>query len=167
GVVTLNSSPPTVEDIEQGLKGSARFSFNEAVNDITKPTSIQVLFNSNTALGNTYFLHVVYKAGGKYSEVATLQVDRVVPEVLSSNPADGTIVFPVTESIEILFSEEVVDIDGDSLDESHFSFKLKDKTISVDFSISVVTESEMTKVVLTPTTDLIEDTPYTITISEV
>ena len=167
GVVTTTSSPPTGEDIEQELNGSARISFHEAVNDITNPTSILVHFNLNTALGNTYFLHVVYKAGGKYSEVATLQVDRVVPKVLSSNPAEGTIVFPVTESIEILFSEEVVDIDGDSLDASHFSFKLKDEIIPVDFSISVVTESEMTKVVLTPTTALIEDTTYTITISKV
>src|SRR5690554_6057767 len=167
GVVTLNSSPPTVEDIEQPLNGSARISFNEAVNDITIPTSIQVPFDLNTALGNTYFLHTVYKAGGKYSEVATLQVDRVVPEVLSSNPAEGTIVFPVTESIEILFSEEVVGIDGNPFDASHFPFELKDETIPVDFSFSLVTESEMTKVVLTPTTALIEDTIYTITISEV
>src|SRR5690554_271790 len=52
GVVTLNSSPPTVEDIEQPLNGSARISFNEAVNDITIPTSIQVPFDLNTALGN-------------------------------------------------------------------------------------------------------------------
>src|SRR5690554_3015794 len=170
GVVTMSSTAPSVEQIEQGLNHggtAARIAFNEVVNNNTNPSFTSVSFNSNTVLGNTYFLHAVYKSNSKYSDVVTITIDRVVPNILSSYPAAGELVFPVEEALEISFTEAVVGADGNPLDESHFSFELKDETISVDFSISVVTESEMTKVVLTPTTALIEDTTYTITISEV
>src|SRR5690554_5856971 len=170
GVVTMSSTAPSVEQIEQGLNHggtAARIAFNEVVNNNTNPSFTSVSFNSNTVLGNTYFLHAVYKSNSKYSDVVTITIDRVVPNILSSYPAAGELVFPVEEALEISFTEAVVEADGNPLDESHFSFELKDETISVDFSISVVTESEMTKVVLTPTTALIEDTTYTITISEV
>ncbi|WP_088654676.1 Ig-like domain-containing protein [Geofilum rhodophaeum] len=170
GVVTMSSTAPSVEQIEQGLNHggtAARIAFNEVVNDNTNPSFTTVSFNSNTELGNTYFLHAVYESNSKYSDVITITIDRVVPEILSSYPAAGELVFPVEEALEISFTEAVVGADGNPLDASHFSFELKDETIPVDFSISVVTESEMTKVVLTPTTALIEDTTYTITISEV
>lgn len=170
GVVTMSSTAPSVEQIEQGLNHggtAARIAFNEVVNDNTNPSFTTVSFNSNTKLGNTYFLHAVYKSGSKYSDVETITIDRVVPGIQSSYPVEGEIVFPIEDALEINFTEAVVGNDGDPLDASHFSFKLKDETISVDFSISVVLESEMTKVVLTPTTALIEDTTYTLTIYEV
>lgn len=170
GVVTMSSTAPSVEQIEEGLNQggtAARIAFNEVVNDNTNPSFTSVSFNSNTELGNTYFLHAVYKSNSKYSDVVTITIDRVVPDILSSYPVADELVFPVEDALEISFTEAVVGANGNPLDRSHFSFELKDETIAVDFSISVVTESEMTKVVLTPTTALIEDTTYTITISEV
>src|SRR5690554_5746864 len=71
GVVTMSSTAPSVEQIEQGLNQggtAARIAFNEVVNDNTNPSFTSVSFNSNTELGNTYFLHAVYKSNSRSEE---------------------------------------------------------------------------------------------------
>src|SRR5690554_3120716 len=71
GVVTMSSTAPSVEQIEQGLNHggtAARIAFNEVVNNNTNPSFTSVSFNSNTELGNTYFLHAVYKSNSRSEE---------------------------------------------------------------------------------------------------
>src|SRR5690554_3204846 len=70
-VVSDVGAMPTYEEIEQGLNHggtAARIAFNEVVNNNTNPSFTSVSFNSNTELGNTYFLHAVYKSNSRSEE---------------------------------------------------------------------------------------------------
>ncbi|NLX73293.1 MAG: Ig-like domain-containing protein, partial [Bacteroidales bacterium] len=174
GVLTQSSTQPTAEQIAQGQNSggsAARIAFNQVVNSIETFSSIGVAFNDQTLLGQSYFLHLVYRSGGtypKYGEIKTIEIDRIIPTVEKTYPANNSMVFPAPDAIEITFSELVVGTNGEALSDAYFSLvQNSDPEVPIPFVISIVADGERTVITLTPTGGLVDNTAYTLTIKTV
>ena len=174
GVLTQSSTQPTAEQIAQGqnsVGSAARIAFNQVVNSIETFSSIDVDFNDQTLLGQSYFLHLVYRSGGtypKYGEIKTIEIDRIIPTVEKTYPANNLMVFPAPDAIEITFSELVVGTNGEALNDAYFSLvQNSNPEIPIQFTVSVSAEGERTVATLRPTTVLMDNTAYTLTINTV
>lgn len=174
GVLTQSSTQPTTEQIAQGqnsVGSAARIAFNQVVNSIETFSSIDVDFNDQTLLGQSYFLHLVYRSGGtypKYGEIKTIEIDRIIPTVEKTYPANNLMVFPAPDAIEITFSELVVGTNGEALNDAYFSLvQNSNPEIPIQFTVSVSAEGERTVATLRPTTVLMDNTAYTLTINTV
>lgn len=174
GVLTQSSTQPTSEQIAQGhnsVGSAARIAFNQVVNSIETFSSIGVDFNDQTLLGQSYFLHLVYRSGGtypKYGEIKTIEIDRIIPTVEKTYPANNSMVFPAPDAIEITFSELVVGTNGEALSDAYFSLvQNSDPEVPIPFVISIVADGERTVITLTPTGGLVDNTAYTLTIKTV
>ncbi|HBG87914.1 MAG TPA: hypothetical protein DDW62_10250, partial [Marinilabiliaceae bacterium] len=174
GVLTQSSTQPTAEQIAQGQNSggsAARIAFNQVVNSIETFSSIGVDFNDQTLWGQSYFLHLVYRSGGtypKYGEIKTIEIDRIIPTVEKTYPANNSMVFPAPDAIEITFSELVVGTDGEALSDAYFSLvQNSDPEVPIPFVISIVADGERTVITLTPTGGLVDNTAYTLTIKTV
>lgn len=174
GVLTQSSTQPTAEQIAQGQNSggsTARIAFNQVVDSIETFSSIEVDFNDQTLLGQSYFLHLVYRSGGtypKYGEIKTIEIDRIIPTVEKTYPANNSMVFPAPDAIEITFSELVVGTNGEALRDAYFSLvQNSDPEVPIPFVISIVADGERTVITLTPTVGLVDNTAYTLTIKTV
>lgn len=174
GVLTQSSTQPTAEQIAQGhnsVGSPARIAFNQEVNSISTVSVSTIAFNTQTLLGQSYFLHLVYRSGGtypKYGEIKTIEIDRIIPTVEKTYPANNSMVFPAPDAIEITFSELVVGTNGEALTESYFSLVHNSSPVTpIQFTVSVSAEGERTVATLRPTTVLIDNTAYILTINPV
>jgi hypothetical protein len=174
GVLTQSSTQPTAEQIAQGQNSggsAARIAFNQGVNSIETFSSISIDFNDNAFWGQSCFLHLVYLSAGtypKYGEIKTIEIDRIIPTVEKTYPANNSMVFPAPDAIEITFSELVVGTNGEALSDAYFSLvQNSSPEAPIQFTVSVSAEGERTVATLRPTTVLMDNTAYTLTIKTV
>lgn len=167
-VVTGSLTPPSKEQIKAGKNssgGNAYMSFNgDMIGNNEFSTNMD--FASELLRGNSYYLHaLVASDDGKNGEVETRSIDRTSPTIndVLSYPIDGYELFPVDDSILIVFSEKVNNYNGgiDELSSDSFDLKTDGQSVSFSFSIS----EDGTEVTLTPQEPLLGNTKYEVEIA--